>query len=56
VYTITIPHNKEGVPALVLKTEARKLCKPVAELAKENGLEVKVTEEREPRVVKIKGL
>lgn len=54
MFHIVIPHNQQGQPALKLKTNTRNLARAARMLGNENGLEVKVTEEVEPRVVKFK--
>jgi len=54
MYKVTIPHPKEGVPALQLQTTQRHLARSAVLLGKENDLEVKVVAEVEPRPVKFK--
>lgn len=56
MFIVTIPHLKEGVPALVLKTQSRKLARAAYELGEENKLVVRVVEEVKPREVKFRGL
>ena len=56
MFIITISHPKQGVPALVLKTESRKLARAACELAGENKLESMVVVEVQPREVKFRGV
>lgn len=56
MYTVTIPNPAKGKEAIILRTLDRHLARAAMALGKENNLEVKVTEEREPRVVKFKNL
>lgn len=54
MYKITIPHPKQGVPALELETSERKLARAAYLLGEENKLKVKVTVEVVAREVKFK--
>lgn len=56
MFTVIIPHTQQGQSALKLKTESRALSRAALLLGKENDLKVEVLEEREPRVVKFKGI
>ena len=56
MYKIVIPHTQQGQSAIELQTKSRIVARYAKLLGSENDLEVRITETREPRPVKFKGV
>lgn len=56
MYFLKATKGGESNPLITLKTKERRLARSFVLLGKENGLDVKVTEEIAPRPVKFKGV
>lgn len=56
MFTVTIPHPKEGNEPIVFETEDRKISRMAYIIGKALGVDVKVVVSAKPREVKFKGV